>query len=75
MIHFNHMLFKNFLSVGDQPTEIVLDKEITSIVTGVNGSGKSTFVDALTYVLSSLNVSMFAAALLSNTLNALGPDA
>ena len=44
MIHFNAVSFKNFLSVGDQPTEIKLDKTLTTIITGVNGSGKSTFV-------------------------------
>ena len=51
MIHFRDIYFKNFLSVGDQPTHIQLDKAITTIITGTNGSGKSTFIDALVYAL------------------------
>ena len=51
MIHFKEIKFSNFLSVGDQPTIIQLDKTITTVVTGKNGAGKSTFIDALVYAL------------------------
>ncbi len=51
MIHFKRIKFSNFLSVGDQPTIIQLDKTITTVVTGKNGAGKSTFIDALVYAL------------------------
>ena len=51
MIHFNYLKYKNFLSTGDQYTTIQLDKSITTVVTGTNGAGKSTFIDALVYGL------------------------
>lgn len=51
MIHFKTIRFKNFLSFGDQFTEIQLDRSNTTLMTGENGAGKSTFLDALTFVL------------------------
>lgn len=51
MINFNKIRFKNFLSFGDQFTEISLDRSPTTLITGENGAGKSTFLDALTFVL------------------------
>lgn len=51
MIHFKQISFRNFLSFGDQPTTIQLDRSPTTLITGTNGSGKSTFLDALTFVL------------------------
>jgi len=51
MIVFKDITYKNFLSTGDQPTTIELNKTITSLFTGKNGSGKSTFIDAIVYAL------------------------
>lgn len=51
MIKFSKIRFKNFLSFGEQFTEIQLDRTSTTLVTGPNGSGKSTFLDALTFAL------------------------
>lgn len=51
MIHFKAIKGRNFLSIGDQPLSIQLDKSVTTIITGVNGSGKSTFIDMITYAL------------------------
>ncbi len=51
MINFKKIRFKNFLSFGDQFTEIQLDRSNTTLMTGENGAGKSTFLDALTFVL------------------------
>lgn len=51
MIKFIRVTYRNFLSNGDQPTTIELDKTITSIFTGTNGAGKSTFIDAIVYAL------------------------
>ena len=51
MINFRKIRFKNFLSFGDQFTEIQLDRSPTTLITGENGAGKSTFLDALTFVL------------------------
>ncbi len=51
MIYFRKIRFKNFLSFGDNFTEIQLDRSPTTLITGENGAGKSTFLDALTFVL------------------------
>jgi len=51
MIKFKRILYKNFLSVGDQGNIIDLDKTLTTVITGENGAGKSTFIDALVYAL------------------------
>ena len=49
MINFKVIRYKNFLSFGDHFTEIRLDKSPTTLITGQNGAGKSTFLDALTF--------------------------
>lgn len=51
MIIFRKIRWKNLLSTGNVFTEIELDKFNTTLVVGENGSGKSTFLDALSYVL------------------------
>lgn len=51
MIKFKILRYKNFLSFGNQFTEIQLDRSPTTLIVGENGAGKSTFLDALTFVL------------------------
>ena len=51
MITFHTVKWRNFLSAGNQWTEIELDTHKNSLIMGHNGSGKSTFLDALTFVL------------------------
>lgn len=51
MIHFKSLTWKNLLSTGNLPTTIRLDASPTTLVLGANGSGKSTMLDALCYVL------------------------
>lgn len=51
MIYFRKIRYRNFLSFGDAFTEIQLDRSPTTLITGENGAGKSTFLDALTFVL------------------------
>ena len=53
MKNFTKVRYKNFLSSGDYFTEIDLDAHPTTLVLGENGSGKSTMLDALTFVLFS----------------------
>lgn len=51
MITFHTLRYKNFLSTGDQFTEIDFQKSKTSLVVGQNGAGKSTMLDALSFAL------------------------
>ncbi len=51
MIVFKKIKWRNFLSTGNQPTEINFLENKTSLIVGTNGSGKSTLLDALTFGL------------------------
>ena len=51
MITFKKIRYKNFLSAGNQFTEINFQKSSTNLIIGTNGAGKSTMLDALTFVL------------------------
>jgi len=51
MILFKKIRWKNFLSTGNQLTEIDFEKNNTNLIIGTNGAGKSTILDALTFVL------------------------
>jgi len=50
-IIFKKLRYKNFLSTGNQFTEIDLIRNRTTLIVGENGSGKSTILDALTFGL------------------------
>ena len=51
MLHFEKVRWKNFLSTGNQWTEIDLNRHSTTLIVGKNGAGKSTLLDAITYAL------------------------
>lgn len=51
MLVLQTIRWKNFLSTGNAFTEIPLNEESTTLIIGENGSGKSTIMDALTFVL------------------------
>jgi DNA repair exonuclease SbcCD ATPase subunit len=51
MLVFHKIKYKNFLSSGNQFTEIDFQKNHTNLIVGTNGAGKSTMLDALTFVL------------------------
>ena len=51
MILFKKIRWKNFLSTGNHLTEIDFEKNNTNLIIGTNGAGKSTILDALTFVL------------------------
>src|SRR6056300_255481 len=51
MIIFQKIRYKNFLSTGNNFTEIDLTRHKTTLVVGQNGSGKSTMLDALSFGL------------------------
>jgi DNA repair exonuclease SbcCD ATPase subunit len=51
MILFEKVRWKNFLSTGNQYSEINFQGSQTTLIVGSNGSGKSTVLDALTFSL------------------------
>ena len=51
MLMFRTLKWKNFLSTGDTPTTIQLDRSPTTLIVGHNGAGKSTILDALSFAL------------------------
>ena len=51
MICFKKIKWRNLLSTGNQWTEIDLNKKSNTVIIGTNGAGKSTMLDALTFVL------------------------
>lgn len=50
-LNFKYISFCNFLSVGQVPIVIDLSEPAAFLIVGVNGAGKSTIVDAITYAL------------------------
>ena len=51
MIIFQTLTYKNFLSTGNNPITIELNKSKSTLIVGTNGSGKSTILDALSFAL------------------------
>ena len=51
MLVFHKIRWRNFLSTGNQFSEIDFEKNNTNLIVGTNGAGKSTVLDALTFVL------------------------
>lgn len=51
MIQFQKILWRNFLSTGNQFTEVDFVAHQTTLIVGENGAGKSTILDALCFGL------------------------
>ena len=70
MIKFEKVRFKNFGSFGNTTTEIVLDKNNTTLICGSNGSGKSfAFLDSITFALFGKPFRKINIPQLSNSIN------
>jgi len=69
MIVFQTIRWKNFLSTGNQYTEINLDKDSTTLIVGTNGAGKSTILDALCFSLFNKPFRKISKSQLINTVN------
>ncbi len=72
MIRFKKIRWKNFLSTGDHWTEVDFLKHHTNLIIGTNGSGKSTMLDALTFVLFNKPFRKINKSQLINTTNEKG---
>jgi len=51
VLHFKVVRWQNFLSTGNQWTEIQLNKAQSTLIVGENGAGKSTMLDAISFGL------------------------
>ena len=51
MIKFRKVRYKNFLSTGNEFTEIDLSRKKTSLIIGANGSGKSTLLMNIDFLI------------------------
>ena len=69
MITFKKISWKNFLSTGNHPIEVKLDEKSTTLIIGSNGAGKSTILDALTFVLYGKSFRKINKSQLINTTN------
>jgi DNA repair exonuclease SbcCD ATPase subunit len=72
MINFQKIRWKNFLSTGNQFTEVNFQQSHTNLVIGTNGAGKSTMLDALTFVLFNKPFRKINKPQLVNTVNEKG---
>ena len=72
MIIFRSVKWKNFLSTGNQFTQIQLDYAPTTLIIGENGAGKSTILDALCFVLFNKPFRNISKSQLVNSVNGNG---
>ena len=69
MITFQKIKWKNFLSTGNNWTEIDFQQYNTNLIIGTNGAGKSTMLDALTFALFNKPFRKINKGQLINTVN------
>jgi len=72
LITFRCVKWKNFLSTGNQFTEIQLDYAPTTLIIGENGAGKSTILDALCFALFNKPFRNISKSQLVNSVNGNG---
>tara|TARA_B100001939_G_scaffold157272_1_gene135901 strand:+ start:5254 stop:6960 length:1707 start_codon:yes stop_codon:yes gene_type:complete len=69
LIIFKKVRWKNFLSTGNYFLEVELDRSPTTLIVGENGSGKSTVLDALCFVLFNKPFRTISKSQLVNSIN------
>jgi DNA repair exonuclease SbcCD ATPase subunit len=69
VIVFKKISWKNLLSTGNSFTEVYLDRYSTILVSGNNGAGKSTILDALSFSLYGKSFRGINVSKLVNTVN------
>ena len=69
MIVFHNITWKNFLSTGNNPISVNLAEKPTTLVIGINGSGKSTMLDAICFALFNKPFRIIKKDQMVNTIN------
>jgi DNA repair exonuclease SbcCD ATPase subunit len=69
LLVFETVRFKNFLSTGNDFTEITLSSHDTTLIVGGNGHGKSTFMDAVCFALYNKSFRKISKPQLINSIN------
>lgn len=72
MLEFEHVIYKNFQSIGNQPIRIDLNRSQTTVVGGHNGAGKSSLLEAISYALFGKPLKKLKLDQLINTINKKG---
>jgi DNA repair exonuclease SbcCD ATPase subunit len=72
LITFEEITYKNFLSTGNTGQTLFLSRTPSALITGVNGAGKSTMLDALCFAIFNKPYRTIAKSQLVNTVNEKG---
>lgn len=68
-LNFNRIKYQNLMSVGQKPVDIELDSVKKTLITGKNGGGKSTMLEALCFGLFGTPFRKIKKGQLVNTMN------
>lgn len=68
-ITFHYIEWENFLSTGNSPNRLILDKSPSTLIIGQVGHGKSTLLDAISFVLFGKPFRNITKPLLVNSIN------
>ena len=72
MILFESVKWRNMLSTGNAPIDILLNRSPSTLIVGENGAGKSTIIDAICFALFNKGFRNVSKSQLLNSINQKG---